>query len=507
MPAKLLMLQGTASSVGKSLLTAALCRILRQDGYDVAPFKAQNMSNNSYVTREGGEMGRAQVVQAQAAGIEPHVDMNPILLKPEAEARSQVVVLGRATESLPARAYYQRKAALRPVVLAALARLRARYEVVVMEGAGSPAEINLRSGDLVNMGLARAVDAPVLLVGDIDRGGVFAHLVGTMELLEPEDRALVRGTIINKFRGDPSLLGDALRVVEGRTGVPVLGVVPFLPRHGVPEEDSVALEGGHGLATPGSGAVDIAVVQPPLIANFTDFEALAAHPGVRLRYVATAAEFGDPHIVILPGSKSTVADLGYLRAQGLDLAVCRVAAAGRLVLGVCGGYQMLGERILDPDGVESSEAETPGLGLLPVTTTFGPEKTTVQVTGRVAAPHGVLAHAAGATVTGYEIHNGVTVVAPGVASAFLVTNGGVAPARPDGAINAAGNVAGTYIHGLFDDPGFRRALIAAVAAASGLLPADGPAAPSLDEVYDRLAGHVRSSLDINRIYRIAGLRE
>ncbi|MEK7216670.1 MAG: cobyric acid synthase, partial [Chloroflexota bacterium] len=429
MPAKLLMLQGTASSVGKSLLTAALCRILRQDGFSVAPFKAQNMSNNSYVTREGGEMGRAQVVQAQAAGIEPHVDMNPILLKPEAEARSQVVVLGRATESLPARAYYQRKAALRPVVLQALARLRARYEVVMIEGAGSPAEINLRSGDLVNMGLAREVDAPVLLVGDIDRGGVFAHLVGTMELLEPGDRALVRGTIINKFRGDPSLLGDALRLVERRTGVPVLGVVPFLPQHGVPEEDSVALnggpngrlDGGHGSGAAVAGAVDIAVVQPPRIANFTDFGALAAHPGVRLRYVATAAEFGEPHIVILPGSKSTVADLDYLRAQGLDLAVCRAAAAGRLVVGVCGGYQMLGERIRDPDGVESSQRETVGLGLLPVSTTFSPEKTTIQVSGRVAAARGVLAHAAGATVTGYEIHNGVTAAAPGVAPAFLVT--------------------------------------------------------------------------------------
>ena len=502
------MLQGTASSVGKSLLAAALCRILRQDGYRAAPFKAQNMSNNSFVTRDGGEMGRAQVVQAQAAGVEPHVDMNPILLKPEAEARSQVVVLGRASGTHSARDYYRRKDELWPVVLGALERLRTSYEVVVIEGAGSPAEINLRSVDLVNMGLARAVDAPVLLVGDIDRGGVFAHLVGTIELLAPPERAQLRGLIINKFRGDPTLLENGLRFLEDRTGLPMLGVVPYLPQHGIPEEDSVALEqqGSTSASRRGVESIDVAVIHLPRIANFTDFEPLAEEPAVRLRYVRDSSALGDPDIIILPGTKSTMADLNYLRQQGLVEGIRSLSQQGRLVLGICGGFQMLGHSIRDPEHVESEETAVPGMGLLPVETIFSVRKTTAQVEGEAAASVGPLRQAAGRRVRGYEIHNGLTTGVGAAPPAFRIRKrSGRAADYPDGAVNAQGNAFGTYIHGLFDDRDFRQALLDAVARQKGL---DRPSfldQSSSDAAYDRLADHVRGSLDVARIHSIMGL--
>ena len=504
--ARLIMLQGTASNVGKSVLAAGLCRILRQDGYRVAPFKAQNMSNNSFVTAEGGEIGRAQAVQAAAAGVAPHVDMNPILLKPEAEARSQVVVLGKATESMSARDYYRRKADLRPVTLDALARLRAAYDVVVIEGAGSPAEINLRSVDLVNMGLARAVDAPVLLVGDIDRGGVFAHLVGTLELLEPEDRALVRGFIINKFRGDKSILDPGLLMLERRTGLPTLGVIPHLPAHGVPEEDSVVLDAA-GHAQTLAGLIDIAVLKLPRIANFTDFEPLQAEPAVSLRYVETPAALGRPDVIIVPGTKSTMADLAFLRQTGLAEAVQRHAAAGRLVLGICGGLQMLGAAIHDPLGVESAEPHAEGLGLLPLETTFERDKTTQQAEGVVLAAGGPLGGARGAYVEGYEIHNGRS-RPTGQAGPFLrlTARGGYPTDETDGLVNAAGNVAGTYLHGLFDAPEFRTAFLRSLAASKGLADLAATSAIAPDDVFDRLADTLRQHLSIARIYEIAGLQ-
>ena len=505
---RLLMLQGTASNVGKSVLTAGLCRLLWQDGYRVAPFKAQNMSNNSFVTPGGGEIGRAQAVQAAACNLPPHVDMNPILLKPESEARSQVVVLGKSTEAMSAREYYRRKLELRPVTLEALARLRAQYDVVVIEGAGSPAEINLRSVDLVNMGLARAVDAPVVLVGDIDRGGVFAHLYGTLELLEPEDRALVRGFIINKFRGDKSILDPGVEAIAARTGVPCLGVVPWVANHGLPEEDSVVLD-GHGAAHPAPGAVlDIAVIKLPRISNFTDFEPLQAESGVSLRYVERADALGQPDVIIVPGTKSTMADLRFLREAGFAVALRRHARAGRLLLGICGGLQMLGGHILDPLGVESDETEAEGLGLLPLETTFEREKTTVEAKGLVLAAPGVFGAARGLPVAGYEIHNGQSRLIGEAGPLLRLTHRAGWPVDTvDGLINAEGTVAGTYVHGLFDSDPFRHAFLQELAARKGVtLPeqADEPAAPDGD-VFDRMADLLRQHLDIPAIYRIAGL--
>src|SRR5262245_58039095 len=373
MPAQLLMIQGTSSSVGKSLLTAALCRSFARRGVRVAPFKAQNMSNNAAVCADGAEIGRAQAVQAAAAGIEPTADMNPVLLKPEADSRSQVIVLGRPWQTLRAANYYRRKEELWPIVTAALDRLRAAYELVLIEGAGSPVELNLRHLDIVNMAVARHARAPVLLVGDIDRGGIFAQLLGTLALLEPEERALVRGLVVNKFRGDRTLFADGVRILEERGGVPVLGVVPHLPALAVPEEDAVALDSF--IPRPARGSIDIVVIRLPRIANFDDFDPLAAEPGVTLRYVQTPRELGAPHAMILPGTKSTIAELDWLRATGLADAIRDRVACGAAVVGLCGGYQMLGQMIRDPHGIEAA-AEVAGLGLLPIETIFAAEKAT-----------------------------------------------------------------------------------------------------------------------------------
>jgi len=505
---RLIMLQGTASNVGKSVLAAGLCRLLWQDGYRVAPFKAQNMSNNSFVTPEGGEIGRAQAVQAAACKLPPHVDMNPILLKPEAEARSQVVVLGKATEAMSARDYYRRKPELRPVTLAALERLRAQYDVVVIEGAGSPAEINLRSVDLVNMGLAREVGAPVLLVGDIDRGGVFAHLYGTLELLEPADRALVRGFVINKFRGDKTILDPGIKAIVAKAGAPCLGVVPWVPNHGLPEEDSVALTARGDLQRSAEAVLDIAVLKLPRISNFTDFEPLQAEPGVALRYVEHAGELGSPDVIVIPGTKSTIADLWFLRDAGFAVALRRHARGGRLVFGVCGGLQMLGTAIYDPLGVESNEPEAEGLGLLPLETTFEREKTTVEAEGVVLAAPGLLSPVRGVPVVGYEIHAGQSRLTGEAGPLLRLTRRAGWPVDTvDGLINPEGTVAGTYLHGLFDSDPFRRAFLQALADRKGVvLPTETAATPGDEvDVLDRMAGVLRQHLDVAAIYRIAGL--
>jgi adenosylcobyric acid synthase len=353
MTAKVLMVQGTASSAGKSLLVTALCRIFSQDGLRVAPFKAQNMSLNSFVTDEGHEIGRAQVVQAEAAGIAPHVDMNPILLKPEGDARSQVVVMGRPWQTLSAASYYERKQLLWEQVTTALARLRAQYDLVVIEGAGSPAEINLRQSDIVNMAVALHVGAPVLLAGDIDRGGVFASLVGTLVLLDEAERRLVKGLVINKFRGDLSLLEPGLAMLEERAGVPVLGVVPFLPQLHIAEEDSVALDGAPAATDAPAGALDVAVIRLPRISNFDDYDALALEPGVQVRYVDSARELGQPAAIILPGTKHTLSDLRWLRSQGLDQRIVELARQGAAVAGTRLSRPRrrgAGERLRDPHG-------------------------------------------------------------------------------------------------------------------------------------------------------------
>ncbi len=379
------MVQGTSSHAGKSVLTAALCRIFARDGYQVAPFKAQNMSLNSFVTPDGGEIGRSQAVQAAAAMVEPRVEMNPVLLKPEAEARSQVVVMGRPTARKSAREYYELKQTLWPSVTNALDTLRREFDVVVIEGAGSPAEINLKQHDIVNMRVGRYANAPVLLVGDIDRAGVFAQIVGTMTMLEPEERALVTGHVINKFRGDPSLLESGLHLLHEHTGAPALGVPPYYTDIQIPEEDSLGLD-----ATPlpdHETIVDVAVVRLPHIANFDDFDPLRYEPGVRVRFVHTLDAVGKPDLIVLPGSKTTVDDLDWLRANGLAGRIVHARGEGTPVIGICAGFQMLGGELRDPDGVESPRALTPGLALLPTTTTFHPDKTTHQVAARVRVPH------------------------------------------------------------------------------------------------------------------------
>ena len=514
MTAKVLMVQGTSSHVGKSVLTTALCRILRQDGFRVAPFKAQNMSNNSSVTQDSGEIGRAQAVQAEAAGVEATVEMNPILLKPEADNRSQVVVLGTARQSAGTSYFSSMKPELWRVVCRSLDKLRDQFDIVVIEGAGSPAEVNLRETDIVNMRVARYANAPVLLVGDIDRGGVFAAFVGTMELLEPGERAYVKAFVINKFRGDMTLLKPGLRFLEDRTGIPVAGVVPYYADIHVPEEDAVSLEERRRMKAKSDHLLDIAVLGFPHISNFDDFDPVKREEGVRLRYVESHDSLGDPDLIILPGTKTTVADLEWLRRQGFAARIQELNRGGSSVMGVCGRFQMLGERILDPDGVESDHEETEGLGLLPLTTVYGGAKETHRIIGEVTAAPGMLQGARGLTVEGYEIHMGHTFAshdrqAESIIHPFHIHEKSGRPwDGPEGAIDPEGRVLGTYVHGIFHNAGLRRALLDRLAIWKGVaLPqADSTHAPhdakSDDGEYDKLANLVRSSLDMGLVYRM-----
>jgi adenosylcobyric acid synthase len=470
------MIQGTMSGAGKSILTAGILRVLRQDGYCVAPFKSQNMALNSYVTREGLEMGRAQVVQAAAAGMEPSADMNPILLKPMGDTTSQVIVNGRPIGKMRAADYYKVKKSLVPDILAAYERLRERADIIVIEGAGSPVEINLREGDFVNMGLAEMVDAPVLLAGNIDPGGVFAQLLGTIQLLRPEERARVKGLIINKFRGDVSLLQPGLDMFAEYCDIPFAGVVPWI-RLDLDEEDSMSEKlAGRGAGAGADTSVDIAVIRLPYISNYTDFAPLERLPGVTVRYVAEASLLGQPDLIILPGTKNSIGDLRWLRESGMEARI-RDAAGRSLLIGICGGFQMLGRRILDPLGSETGGTED-GLGLLPVETLFSADKYTRQVHGTARQLPGVWAPLSGLPVSGYEIHMGRTEYLAdrdkGTSVFAQLTDGGpdvavtpvgetpdvaVTPAEenPDGAV--CGNVLGTYLHGVFDETPFRSALI------------------------------------------------
>ena len=491
--AKCIMVQGTMSGAGKSLLCAALCRIFAQDGYRVAPFKSQNMALNSFVTRDGLEMGRAQVVQAQAAGIEPDVRMNPILLKPSSDVGSQVIVNGEVRGQMPASAYFRMKRSLIPEILSAYNSLAGDVDIIVIEGAGSPAEINLKADDIVNMGLAKLVDAPVLLAGDIDRGGVFAQLYGTVELLEPDERARIKGLIINKFRGDVEILRPGLAMLEEKTRLPVLGVVPYL-KVDIEDEDSLSerLDTGKTVKP-----LDAAVLRLPHISNFTDFMPLEQHPLLGVRYVQNARQLDTPDCVILPGTKNTVEDLLWLRQSGLEAAVLKLAAAGVPVLGVCGGYQMLGQWLDDTAGTESGRSQTiRGLGLLPTRTVFTGEKRRAQVTARVTA-----APFAGAQLTGYEIHTGRTEVQ---GTAFCRLSGDV----PEGC--AEGNVFGTYLHGLFDTGALTEALAAFLCRRKGLDPADAGVF-SMEQYrqqqLDLLADGVRRTLDLDAIYAAMGMEQ
>ncbi len=492
MTCRMLMVQGTSSSAGKSLLTAALCRIFARRGLRVAPFKAQNMSNNAAVCPDGSEIGRAQYVQAIACGIEPTADMNPLLLKPEADAHSQVVVMGKPWKSLPARQYYKHKQELWQVVTSALDRLRAANDLVIMEGAGSPVELNLKAGDIVNMAIASYAHSPVLLVGDIDRGGIFAQLLGTLWLLPDDERKLVRGLIVNKFRGDPSLFVDGLRMIEEKGGVPVLGVVPWVRDVGVSEEDAVALDTPQVAGA--TAQVDIAVVHLPHIANFDDFDPLAHEPGVVVRYVSSPAEIGQPAALILPGTKSTMSDLAWLRSSGLAPAIVRLAAQGTPVVGICGGYQILGRAIRDPHHSESQVDEAAGLGLLPVETVFAEEKATYQARGHVSGGPGWLAGSAGQTVQGYEIHMGRT---QGLAPWLTLTErSGRQADLLDGGASADGKTWGCYLHGIFENAGFRRAWLASLGWQSDV---EGEAGDRLLASLDRLATIVEQSLDMAKL--------
>ncbi len=489
--AKVIMIQGTMSNAGKSLLAAGLCRVFHQDGYRVAPFKSQNMALNSFITREGLEMGRAQVVQAEACGREPSVLMNPILLKPVTDVGSQVIVNGEVRGNMSAAEYFAMKKTLIPDVMKAYEILSADSDVIVIEGAGSPAEINLKADDIVNMGLAKMVRAPVLLVGDIDRGGVFAQLYGTIALLEEEERALIRGTVINKFRGDPEILRPGLKMLEELTGKPVAGIVPYL-HVDIEDEDSLSERFNRN----GVGQIDIAVPRLPKISNFTDFSAWEATEGVSVRYVSSPRELGEPDLIVLPGTKSTIADLLWMRQNGLESAILKRASAGALVCGICGGYQMLGKRITDACGAEGGGA-VDGMGLLPMETVFASEKHRTRVTGTVSAD-GILAPLDRAAVEGYEIHMGETTLLEGAEPLVTLDSG-----KKDGC--RSGSVFGTYLHGFFDTAASREAMLRLLCSLKGIDPAALTAfdyAAHKEEQYDLLADAVRGGLDMDLIYRI-----
>ncbi|MBO4836249.1 MAG: cobyric acid synthase [Clostridia bacterium] len=490
------MIQGTASSVGKSVLCAAFLRIMKQDGLRAAPFKAQNMALNSWVTRDGREMGRAQVTQAQAAGIEPDVSMNPVLLKPTGDRRSQVIVDGRAVGSMTAMEYHRYKPELRQHIREVYQALEDRVDCVVIEGAGSPAEINLREGDIVNMSMAEAADAPVLLVGDINLGGVFASLLGTVMLLTEQERARVKGVIINKFRGDVKILEPGLKMLEDRIRIPVLGVVPWMDVE-LEDEDSVT---ERFRRQSGQGDLDVAVVRLKHISNFTDFQALTLQKGARVRYAERPEDLEKADIIILPGTKNTVEDLADLRNRGLDAPIIRHARRGGMVLGICGGYQMLGRTLHDPAHTESRIPESAGLDLLDMQVTFESEKQTRQSSGVIDCPEGWLKAMNGTVLDGYEIHAGRNTFGPGCVPWLRI--GG----QTDGVCSREGNVVGTYLHGLFDDGLFFSALAAHVRAQRGEdAGAKGPVLTMNDfreREFDRIADIVRAAVDMPAVYRI-----
>ncbi|MEJ2597282.1 MAG: cobyric acid synthase [Anaerolineales bacterium] len=496
MPTRYLMIQGTSSSAGKSLLVTALCHIFARQGVRVAPFKAQNMSNNAAVCPDGSEIGRAQAVQAAAAGVEPTAEMNPILIKPEGDSRSQVVAKGRAWKTLSAGEYYQHKAELWEAITQALARLRSQYELIIMEGAGSPAELNLKPGDLVNMAVAQHTASPVLLVGDIDRGGIFAQLLGTLWLLPPEEQALVKGLVVNKFRGDLALFQEGVKILEEKGNLPVLGVVPYIKDLYIPEEDAVALE---TLPQPGAqaeGVVDIAVIHLPRISNFDDFDPLSAEPGVRLRYVDSKLSLGSPDAIILPGTKSTVADLAWLQANGLAEAIRRRSRNGSAVVGICGGYQMLGRSIRDPEHTEAQVDETQGLELLEIETVFGGKKSTHRVQAVVRNGPSWMKELAGSKLEGYEIHMGKTT--PSSPWLEVLQRSGKPAHGMDGGVSKDGRVWGCYIHGIFGNSAFRRAWLESLGwAAERSSPANGFAG-----ALTYLADQVEAAMDMQRLERI-----
>ncbi len=494
--AKNIMIQGTMSNAGKSLLVAGLCRIFRQDGFATTPFKSQNMALNSFITEEGLEMGRAQVVQAEAAGVSPSVFMNPILLKPTNDTGSQVIVNGEVIGNMNARDYFAYKKELVPDILKAYQQLERQFERIVIEGAGSPAEINLKQDDIVNMGLAKLVDAPVLLVGDIDRGGVFAQLAGTVMLLEPKERARIQGMIINKFRGDQSILDPGVEMIQEITGIPVVGVVPYM-QVDIEEEDSLT---GRFAAENPAGLIDIAVIRLPRISNFTDFAVFEQMEQINLHYVTSAGQLGQPDMILLPGTKNTISDLKWLRQNGLEAAIYRAKERGSVVFGICGGYQMLGMHIFDPEQVEEG-GQLRGMGLLPVNTTLTREKTRSQVQGCLGKLTGVLECLSGIPFAGYEIHMGRTELdeVQGAAVAEIQQQ----TYRMDGCCKE--NVYGTYIHGIFDEEGIVKAMLASLAERKGITLGnltEMTRKEYKESQYNLLADTLRKHLDMEKVYQI-----
>ena len=475
-----IMIQGTGSNVGKSLLVAGLCRAAKRRGLEVRPFKPQNMSNNAAVA-EGGEIGRAQALQAMACGVAPHVDMNPVLLKPESETGAQVIVQGQRFATAKARDYGAMKAALLPKVLESFARLKAEADLVIVEGAGSPAEVNLREGDIANMGFAAAAGLPVILAGDIDRGGVIAQIVGTKAVISAADAGRVTGFIVNKFRGDPTLFDEGFKAIEAHTGWRGLGTLPWFPdAHRLPAEDALDIRSG------GDGDFHIAVPQLSRMANFDDLDPLAQEPNVRVTMVPAGKPLpGDADLVLIPGTKSTIKDLAFFRAQGWDMDLLAHLRRGGRVLGICGGYQMLGKVIADPEGIEGAAGEVAGLGYLDTTTVMVPEK---QVS-RVTATH----IGSGRPVRGYEIHIGST-EGPDCDRPVFKVNG-----QPEGAQSAGGLVAGTYLHGLFSEDAFRAAWLEAQGSAG----AGTAYGAGVEETLDALADHIEAHLDMDALLEMA----
>ncbi len=475
--AKAIMIQGTMSGAGKSLIAAALCRIFAQDGYRAAPFKSQNMALNSYVTREGLEIGRAQALQARAAKVEPTVQMNPILLKPTSDNGSQVIVNGVPRGNMKADEYFRYKTSLIPDIMNAFNALAADNDIIVIEGAGSPAEVNLKENDIVNMGMAKMADAPVLLVGDIDRGGVFAQLYGTVELLEKDERERIKGIIINKFRGDIEILKPGLNMIESLTNIRVAGVVPY-GRYNLDDEDSLS----ERLDAKSADTIDIAVIRLPRISNFTDFSVFEFIDGVSVRYVSAVSELGEPDMLIIPGSKSTAADLVWMRENGLEAAIKRYKG---VIFGICGGYQMLGEEITDDGGAEGGSVR--GMGLLPIKTEFKTEKIRRRVSGVIPDLTGTLKSLSGAEYEGYEIHMGVTGGDTKIGDTKVVSNG---------------NVYGTYVHGIFDKCADK--VVNCLCEKKGVTLGDTKIDYGLlvEHELDRLANSVRESLDMEFIYEI-----
>jgi adenosylcobyric acid synthase len=517
-----LMIQGTGSHVGKSILVCALCRILKQDGYRVAPFKAQNMALNSFVTRDGKEMGRAQVAQAEAAGIVPRVEMNPILLKPTGDCGSQVIIMGKSIGNMTAKEYYQKKNEFVSVIKDAYDTLRNQFDIIIIEGAGSPAEINLKDDDIVNMGMAQMVSAPVLLVTDIDRGGSFAWVVGTLELLTTSERNLVKGIIFNKFRGDKSILKPGLDMLENRINKPVIGVVPYIHNLGIDDEDSISLEysdvdssishmeklfDGNADST-GNGFTDIAVIKLPHISNFTDFTIFTHEKDTKLRFVDNVNDIGRPDLLIIPGTKNTIEDLLFLRERGISGEIIRLARDGTTILGVCGGYQMLGRQINDPHHVESSKNSIKGMGLLNIVTTFARKKQTYQVKARMFEHKGLFP--VSEELIGYEIHMGETTY-DGCDStkpfARITERAGKTVDVTDGCVSAYGTIMGTYIHGVFDNDEFRSRFMNHLKTKKGLRPSVGYIGYRniKEQKYNELAGTVRMNINMNMIYHMLKL--